>query len=228
VGHVVLGPAALLLLCFLAFAHTPTQERAEAVLRQMAERYRSLDTVRTRFTQVKSYPQLQLTDPPEIGVLYADLSEAGEPRIRVEIAEPERRIVTVKQGRYLLYQPAIKQAIEGKIVTGDSGGTGFVSYFLGDLSGAQRDYEIVSLDDEALEGRSTRHLRLTLKQGSEAFYRRIDLWVDKELWMPVRQELVEPNQSVVRIRFDDIRLNAPLDDELFDIDLPPDVERIRG
>jgi outer membrane lipoprotein-sorting protein len=223
-----LGPGALLLLGFLAFSNVPAQESAEPLLDRMAQAYRSLETVEARFTQVKSYPQLQLTDPPEIGRLYADLGDAEEPKIRVEIEEPERRIVTVKEGRYLLYQPAIKQAIEGKVINGDSGGTGFASYFLGDLSRAQRDYNVSFLGDEVVDERSTKHLRLTLKQGSQAYYRRIELWISTQLWMPVRQELVEPNQSVVRIQFDDIRLNMPLDQDIFEINLPSDVERIRG
>jgi hypothetical protein len=46
--------------------------------------------------------------------------------------------------------------------------------------------------------------------------------------MPIRQELIEPNRSVIGIWFDNIRLNMTLDEDLFRIDLPPDVERIRG
>jgi outer membrane lipoprotein-sorting protein len=194
----------------------------------MAESYRGLETLHARFTQVKSYPQLDLTDPPEKGFVVADLRDSNERKIRLEIETREKRVLVVTGGRYLLYQPKINQAIEGKVESGRAGGAGFVSFLTGDLSRAHQDYDVSSLDDEPVDGRLTKHLRLRLKKGSQAYYRRIDLWVDTDLWLPVRQVLVEPNQSVIRFRVEDIRRNLSLDDKLFDLDLPSDVKRIRG
>lgn len=220
---------AVFVLPILAFLPGQTPRPAGPTLERMEEVYQSLNTLRTEFTRVKSYPQLDMTDPPERGILYVKRVSGKDRMVRVEITEPEKRIVTVKNGRYLLYQPRIKQAIEGKLNGGGQGaGAGFVGYFLGDLSGARRDYEVTSMGEERLDDRQTVHLRLLLKKGGQGFYRQIDLWVDTSLWMPIRQELVEPNQSVNRIRFENIQVDIELEDGLFELDLPPGVERVHG
>ena len=202
---------------------------AQPVLEQMAEAYRSFKSLEAKLHQVKSYPQLGITDPPEEGVLYVERTKEDK-RIRLEIVKPEKRIVTVKEGKYVLYQPKINQAIEGKVnpKAGSSGGTSFLSYFMGDLSRAQDDYEIVSLGEEQVGGHRTAHLRMNARPNGKGFYRQIDLWVDQELWIPVQQNLVEPNRSETRIELGEIRLNVGLKDSLFKIDLPPGVERVRG
>gem|GEM_PF-5905909 len=37
----------------------------------------------------------------------------------MEIRQPETRILTIQGGEYLLYQPRIKQAVEGKLTEAD-------------------------------------------------------------------------------------------------------------
>ena len=203
----------------------------DVVLEQMAGAYQTLETLSARLQQVKSYPQLGLTDPPETGLLYLKRKGGGDLLVRLEIREPEKRIVTVKDdGRYMLYQPKIKQAIEGRLApsAGSGSGTSFVSYFLGDLTAAKKDYDISFVGEEAIGAHRTIHLQLDAKPDGEGYYPRIDLWVDTELWMPVQQEFVEPNRSVTRIQFEGIQINREIKDSLFTVELPPDVERVRG
>jgi outer membrane lipoprotein-sorting protein len=197
----------------------------------MAGAYQTLETLGAELEQVKSYPQLGLTDPPEKGLLYLKRKGGDDLQVRLEIREPEMRIVTVKDdGQYMLYQPKIKQAIEGRVdkSAGEGSGTSFVAYFLGDLTAAKKDYDIVSLGEEVIGTHQTYHLRLTAKSGGNGYYPRIDLWVDQDLWVPVQQEFVEPNRSVTKIRFNGININDEIKDSLFTLELPPDVERVRG
>ena len=91
-----------------------------------------------------------------------------------------------------------------------------------------KDYDIVSMGDEQLGERGTVRLRLTAKPGGNGYYPQIDLWIDKELWMPVQQEFVEPNRSVTKIRFEGLRLNEEIKDDVFSVKLPKDVERVKG
>ena len=51
--------------------------------------------------------------------------------MKMEIREPETRILRVREGEYLLYQPRIKQAVEGKLKGG-----GRKSMFSGILTGS--------------------------------------------------------------------------------------------
>jgi outer membrane lipoprotein-sorting protein len=202
----------------------------EEVLERMSGTYETIKSLGAELQQVKSYPQLGMTDPPEKGALFVKRKAKEELLVRLEMKEPEQRIVTVKDGRYMLYQPRIKQAIEGRVdkEAGSSTGTSFMNYFLGDLSSAMKDYDIVSMGEEEIGERGTVHLRLTAKPGGNGYYPRIDLWIDKELWVPVQQEFVEPNRSVTKIRFERLRLNQEMKDGLFEVDLPKDVERVKG
>ena len=105
--------AAASLVLSAATALAQDESSVEAVLERMSGTYQSIESLGAELHQVKSYPQLGLTDPPEKGVLYIKRKAKKELRIRLEMLEPEQRIVTVKDGRYMLYQPKIKQAIEG-------------------------------------------------------------------------------------------------------------------
>jgi outer membrane lipoprotein-sorting protein len=223
-----LAAASLVLSVNAAFARD--EASVETVLERMSGTYQSIESLGAELHQVKSYPQLGLTDPPEKGFLYVKRKAKEELLVRLEMLEPEQRIVTVKDGRYMLYQPKIKQAIEGNVdqKAGSSTGTSFMNYFLGDLSNAMKDYDIVSMGNERLGERETVHLRLTAKSGGNGYYPQIDLWVDKELWMPVAQEFVEPNRSVTKIRFEGLRLNEEIEDSVFNVKLPNDVERVKG
>ena len=224
---------ALFLSLLPAFASTiqagesATEPATELILGRMAEASRALTSLEAELVQVKSYPQLSLTDPPEIGRIH--LQRAKTTRLRLEITEPESRIVAVDDGEYVLYQPKIKQAVVGKLDPNASPGrTGFLAFLVGDLSGAEEDFEIVLLGEEEVRGKQTHHLRLTAKQETDSMYRQIDLWVDQELWLPVRQELVELNNNVNRIDLENIVINGDIEDSVFKVDLPSNVERVRG
>ncbi len=108
------------------------------------------------------------------------------------------------------------------------GRNGFLAFLVGDLSDAEEDFEIILLGEEEVKGKQAYHLRLTARQGTESMYRQIDLWVDPELWLPVQQELVELNNSVNRIDLENIVVNQDIEDNVFKLELPSDVERVRG
>ncbi len=229
-GTVFAGVAALLVAVTAQADGATTVPTVDDVLEKMTTTYASLESLEAELEQVKAYPQLGLTDPPESGVVYVKRQAGDELSVRLEMQKPEHRIVTVKDGRYTLYQPRIKQAIEGKVgeKTGGSSGTSFMSYFLGDLGAAKADYDIVVLGEETVVDRPTIHLQLTAKPDGKGYYPQIDLWIDQELWMPVQQEMVEPNRSVTTFQFRSLRLNEKIKDSLFSIKLPSDVERVKG
>jgi outer membrane lipoprotein-sorting protein len=218
------------LLLSSASARAEDVASADEVLERMAAAYGSVKSLGAQLQQVKSYPQLGMEDPPEKGVLSVKRKAKDNLLVRLEIQHPEHRIVTVNNGQYMLYQPRINQAIEGRVDTkaSNSSGTSFMSYFMGDLSGAKKDYDIEVVGDEQVGQHQTVHLRLTAKPEGQGYYPRIDLWVDQKLWIPVRQELVEPNRSVTTLEFADIRVNGEMKDSLFKIKLPAGVERVKG
>ncbi len=108
----ILLPAAALILA-VANPLSP-----EVVLARMRQAQSSVESLSARLEQVKSYPQLGIEDPPERGTFLMARTKRGTTRVRMEIQEPETRILMVADGKYLLYQPRIKQAVEGTVSGG--------------------------------------------------------------------------------------------------------------
>lgn len=199
------------------------------VLEQMTQAVRRMRTLRAALSQEKFYAQLGLKDPPEKGILY--MKRKGERifALRIEITVPEKRILTVTGDRFLLYQPRIQQAIEGVINrTSTRAAAGFLAYLFNGLSQAAEDYEITLAGQETIEGRRLSHLVLTPKSNRRGTYRRVDLWVDHQLWLPIVQKIVEANRDETLLKLEDVKLNVALPDDLFVQKLPPGVQRVRG
>ena len=53
----------------------------------------------------------------------------------------------------------------------------------------------------------------------------MDVWIDREHFMPVALRYEEPDGDVTEYRFTDIEINANIPPERFQLDLPSDVER---
>ena len=195
----------------------------ERILERMRAAQEDLETLQARLEQVKSYPQLGIEDPVEKGVLYF---ERG--KMRLEIREPEVRILLVKDGKYVLYQPRIRQAISGKLE-----GQGTKGLFPGLLTGSadafrelEKSYSASDRGDEILDGRPVHHLWFGAKPGVPVYCQEIDLFIDVALLLPVRQRCREANQSEITLTLANIERNAPLARTLFEVEIPEGVERI--
>ncbi len=203
-------------------AATPILERMTRAIQQMR-------TLRAEISQEKFYAQLGLKDPPEKGVLYMKRKGERDVLLRIEITVPEKRIITVKDRRFVLYQPRINQAIEGVIDrTAQRAAAGFLAYLFHGVAQAAEDYEITFAGHETISGRRFAHLVLTPKPNRRDVYRRVDLWVDQQLWLPTVQKIVEANRDETLLVLENIRLNVNLSESLFVQKLPSHVQRVKG
>jgi len=195
----------------------------EQVLERMRMAQAGLETLKARLEQVKSYPQLGIEDPVERGFLYF---EPG--KMRLEIQEPEVRILVVKDGKYVLYQPRIRQAISGKVE-----GQGTKGLFPGLLTGSpesfrelEESYSASDRGEETLDERRVHHLTFRARPGVPVYCYEIELFIDTVLLLPVRQKCREANQSEITLTLADIERNTPLERNLFEVEIPDGVERI--
>jgi len=201
------------------------------VLENMHVAQSGVSSIVARIEQVKSYPQLGIEDPPERGHFYLDNGSGSKAsRVRMEIEEPETRILTVSDGAYVLYQPRIKQAIEGRL-----GGGGKTALFSGILTGSgdarralETDYRLQEVDAPPAESRDVYGLRFTALPGASVFCRQIEIFVDAATFLPVRQTCHEANESVITFTLTEVTLDGPVEDHLFELDLPRDVEKLQS
>jgi outer membrane lipoprotein-sorting protein len=214
-----------ILLLLLAIA----TEAPETVLARMQARQTELESLKAVLEQTKSYPQLGIEDPAERGRLYVERRRAGT-RVRIEIETPEPRILTVNDKSYVLYQPRIRQAMEGTL--GSAGKTGLFAGVLTGTPGAleelERSYSLEGLGTTSISGRLAHRLRFTARPGADVHCRRIDVFVDEGLSLPVRQTCEEANGSVITFSLSDLETDVPLDGKLFEIQIPSGVERVKG
>jgi outer membrane lipoprotein-sorting protein len=195
----------------------------EAILERMRAAQAGLESLKARLEQVKSYPQLGIEDPVEKGFLYF---QGG--KMRLEIREPELRILVVKDGKYVLYQPRIRQAITGKV-----DGRGTKGLFPGLLTGSPesfrelgKSYSASDMGEEDFDGRRVHHLKFRARPEVSVYCQEIDLFIDAVLLLPVGQKCREANRSEITLTLADVERDAPLERSLFEIEIPDGVERI--
>ncbi len=200
-----------------------TVDSPQGLLDRVRTAQAGLESLKGRIQQVKSYPQLGIEDPVERGFLYF---QPG--RVRLEIQEPEIRILVVKDGKYLLYQPRIRQVISGKLE-----GQGTKGLFPGLMTGSpesflelERSYEASLRTEELPDERRAHHLTFRARPGAQVYCQQIDLFIDAMLLVPVRQKCREANQSEITLTLADIERNVPLERRLFEVEIPDGVERI--
>ncbi len=211
----------------LAVAHPLSPE---VVLARMRQAQSSVESLTARLEQVKSYPQLGIEDPAERGTFTMARTKRGATRVRMEIREPETRILTLTDGNYLLYQPRIKQAVEGKLSGGGKKGlfSGILTGSPEALEALEQEYHVETVGETVVSEVRVIELRFTARANAAVYCQQIALGVDTSSWLPVQQSCHEANQSVITFTLGDVKLNPPLAKDAFDVDLPSDVEKVRG
>jgi outer membrane lipoprotein-sorting protein len=214
----------LLMLSFLTLESIADGQKL--VLERMRAEQASLRAFKARIEQVKTYPQLGIEDPVERGFLYLQRG-----KMRLEILEPEVRILVVNEGRYVLYQPRIRQAISGRV-----DGQGTKGLFPGLLTGSpdsfhelEKSYETSDRGEEtlgALEGQQAHHLSFRARPGTPVYCQEIELFIDSSLLLPVLQKCREANRSEIALTLSEFERNPSLDEGLFELRIPDGVERI--
>lgn len=149
--------------------------------------------------------------------------------LRKDIDNPTSSTLVIKEGEVIFFQPSIKQAQMYNL-----GGHGDKAEFLllgfgSDKQALGDTYEIALLGQEKVRDRNTYQLELKPKsENVAAFFVRIVLWVDDEMWVPIQEQLVEPTEDYLLIRFSEVQLDAELSKSDFEVALPSDVKIIQN
>lgn len=219
----------LILLVFLSVGPLQGQSlNLEQVLARMDENGDQLRAMSADILQRKWTDILGEFDEGERGQFYF-LRSGDTTFLRKDIEQPGKNVLTIAGGEVLFYQPSLKQAQRYQLGTHKDKTEFLLLGFGSDPEALKEAYEIRLLGREDIDGRST--YRLELKPRSKqtaAFFVRIELWVDSELWVPIQQKLVEPTQDYLLIQFTDIELNPDISTSRFKVTLPSDVRVIKN
>lgn len=199
----------------------------DGLLAKMDESGQSLDSMRADITQKKWTDILAEFDAGEQGQLMF-MRKGEELYFRKDITDPTDNTLLIKGGEVLFYQPGIKQAQKYQLGENKDKAEYLLLGFGTDQEAVRDVYDLELLGKETLGGRETYKLQMDPKSEKvSAFFVRIVLWIDTEMWVPVQQKLVEPTQDYLLITFEDIELNPDLKESAFNLKLPDDVKVIK-
>ncbi len=216
--------AVWLLLCVISPTGLWAQDGLDEILTQMEKRGDDLQSMRARIQQKKWTDIIEEFDEGEEGT-FLFLRHQGEVYLRKDIEQPQISHFVISKGVVLFYQPAIKQAQKYQLGTNKDKAEFLLLGFGTSRSALEEAYEIRLLGSPEVGGRLTYQIELKPRSDqASAFFSRIVLWVDPEIWVPVQQILVEPTDDYLLVNFEDIELNPKLKPSEFQLRIPAGVK----
>lgn len=229
-----LVPPTLVALMLAALVATPlpaTNAQAglvSSVLSRMERSRQNLKTLSADISMEKYNSQLRDSDKYYGTVRYIPAGGRAASFVRLDWNKPQQEILVVAGGKYLLYRPRLKQAIEGSTSSvSDKKDNGVLALL--NMSAAQLRSRFGEFQDQTEEtiwgGVHTTHLKAIPK--TAASYKYIELWVD-DSGMPVQSKMVEKNDDSTTMRLSNVNKNSDIPMNVFKLDLDSSVKRIKG
>ena len=224
------GLAAIaLMILFSAFAITEINAQRpplnEALMR-MDEHNKKLTSLKANVKMEKFQSQLGETDTFDGQVIYLP-QKKGNPYVRIDWTKPREESLAVVGKEYIVYTPALKQAITGNVnqAKGSGKANGALAFLNMSKAQLQANYTIRYVGQETAAAVPTWHLELTPKTKSS--YKVADLWVDKD-GMPIQAKVTEANNDTTTVFLSGIKKNETINGSVFAINPPKGTKIIKG
>ena len=220
--------AIALALFFNAFAvgETRAQNFTDQILKKMDEHYKALTSLRADVKMVKYDATLQVTEKSDIyeGTTMYLPAKGRDAFVRINWSKPAEEILSVVNGKYVLYRPRLNQAIIGETKNPKGSGKANSALAFMNMSRAQlkANYSIRYMGQENVSGGiPTWHLELTPKTKQK--YKLADLWVDGN-GMPIQAKVTEDNNDTTTVLLTNLQKNARINAGDFELKLPENVK----
>jgi outer membrane lipoprotein-sorting protein len=226
-------PLGLIALLFLAaFLGPPTRTNAQSaglvssVLNRLEKNRESLKSLRAGISMDKYNSQLGTNDRSTGVVLY--IPGAGRSAsVRLEWKSPQHEILSVQNGKYVLFRPRLGTAYTGVSSKAPKSAGGIMDMMY--MSRQQLEAKFQPLQDVREEtlwgGVSTIHLTLVPK--GNAGYKYAEVWIDRD-GMPVQSKIVEKNDDATTMRLMSVEKNAKISTDEIPVKLDSNVKIIKS
>jgi outer membrane lipoprotein-sorting protein len=196
------------------------------ILSRMNDASRRLKTVSANLTYTK------------VTVLVNDKSTEGghlffrkgkPPEIRIEMQQPESKVILIKKNKAEIYLPKINQLQEYSMEQK----SGLVEEFFllgfgSETEELKKSYQLKYIKEEEIEGDTTALLELTpRKQSVASQITKIEMWVSEESWLPTQQQFFEPGGDYLIARYSAVKVNLKIPSSTFEIIPAEGVKRVR-
>jgi outer membrane lipoprotein-sorting protein len=209
-------------------AQTAVDAGLDQVLRQMESVGKTFVNFKAHFTQKKYTAVLKEFDVPDSGDFYYARAKDGSALLRQEVTKPGRRILTIKGGTAIIYQPGLNQASVANLGRNKDKAE-YLALGLGQSPGKLREsFDVKYQGTENVAGAPCSILILKPRNPSAAaYFSLITLWIKKSSGVPIQQKLQEPNGDYLLVDFTEEKLNTSISASLFEQQLPKGVEILK-
>jgi outer membrane lipoprotein-sorting protein len=184
-----------------------------SVLNKMERNRQSLKSLRSGISMEKYNSQLRDSEKFNGVVSYVPGS-GREASVRIEWRSPQHEILTVNNGKFVLFRPRLKMAYVGSSKSKNNKAGGVLEMLY--MSRQQLESRFQPLQDVREEtlwgGISTIHLKLVPK--GNASFKYAEIWVDGS-GMPVQTKIVEKNDDATTMRLTGLEKNAKISSDDF-------------
>jgi outer membrane lipoprotein-sorting protein len=197
-----------------------------SVLNRMERNRQSLKSLRSGISMEKYNSQLRDSEKFNGVVSYVPAS-GREASVRIEWRSPQHEILTVNNGKFVLFRPRLKMAYVGNSKSKNNKAGGVLEMLY--MSRQQLESRFQPLQDVREEtlwgGVSTIHLTLVPK--SNASFKYAEIWVDSS-GMPVQTKIVEKNDDSTTMRLTGLEKNARISSDDFSQKLDATVRIVKS
>lgn len=207
----------------------PQARGAQAALDKVLERMgavgKDFRSFQADFTQRQYIAVLKEFENPESGVFLYARAQDGSALLRQEFKVPGHKILTIKAGTALVYQPSLNQATRINLGKNKDKAE-FLALGIGQSPARMREtFNIEFQGEEKVDEALCSVLLLKPKSSATAaFFSSITLWISNSSGLPLQQKLQEPNGNYLLNKFSSPKLNPKLTDADFEQKLPKGVE----
>ncbi len=224
-----LGVTLFLAAAAVSFPSRVNAQTAGSIYGKLERNRQNLVSLRANISMEKYNAQLRDKETYHGVVLYKPAGRSAvRAFVRLEWKSPKHEILSVANGKYILYVPRLNIAYVGNTRSTPSKEDNDVLKLI-NMSGAQLRSQFEPLRDIREEtlwgGVETTHFTAVPK--GAASYKYIESWIDQE-GMPVQTKMVEKNGDATTIRLTNIEKNAPMSAEEFILKLDASVKRVKS
>lgn len=227
------SPLVAVLLIATAFtAGSPREANGQSaglvssVLNNMERNRQSLKSLRSGISMEKYNSQLR--DSEKFNGVVSYVPTGGrEASVRIEWRTPQHEILTVSNGKFVLFRPRLKMAYVGSSKSKNNKAGGVMEMIYMSRQQLETRFQPVQeVREETLWGNiSTIHLKLVPK--GNASFKYAEIWVDRS-GMPVQTKIVEKNDDATTMRLTGLEKNAKISSDDFSQKLDANVRIVKS
>jgi outer membrane lipoprotein-sorting protein len=200
---------------------TSTAGSLDQVLHSMDENAAKFRTAQADFSWTPYNAVINSLDTPDKGRIY--FRKTGtEIQMAARFQPPDGREITFTGGKLQVYQPKTKEInVYDASAHKDEVETFLVLGFGSSGEDLRKSFDIKYLGQEKIGDVETGHLQLTpLADNVKKSFPRIDLWIDPQRGLSVRQQLFQTGGDYRLADYSNIRLHEKVPDSVFKIKPP--------